>query len=107
MRMKAARKTTTRDKIIASGIQAIVAKSFNAVGLNEILADAGVPKGSFYHYFKSKEAFGVAIVEQFAAKVAEELRATLGDASQSPLSRLRHWMVATQEGLYASGFRRH
>ncbi len=100
-------KTTTRDKLIASGIQAIVDKSFHAVGLNEILADAGVPKGSFYHYFKSKEMFGVAIVEQFSAMSAEELRLTLGDQSQSPLSRLRHWIVSTQEGLSANGFQRH
>jgi TetR/AcrR family transcriptional repressor of nem operon len=74
------------------------------VGLNEILADADVPKGSFYHYFKSKEAFGVAVVERFVANAADELCSTLGDASQSPLSRLRHWMVTTQESLHASGF---
>ena len=105
--MKRTAKTATRDKIIDSGIRAIVDKSFNAVGLNEILADAGVPKGSFYHYFKSKEAFGVAIVEQFSAQVEDELRSALNDKSRSPLSRLRHWMVQTQEGLYANGFRRH
>jgi TetR/AcrR family transcriptional repressor of nem operon len=105
--MKTTTKTATRDKIIASGIRAMLDKSFNAVGLNEILTDAGVPKGSFYHYFKSKEAFGVAVVEQFVADAADELRSTLGDASQSPLTRLRHWMVTTQESLHASGFRRH
>jgi TetR/AcrR family transcriptional repressor of nem operon len=105
--MKRITKTATRDKIIASGIRAILDKSFNAVGLNEILADADVPKGSFYHYFKSKEAFGVAVVERFVANAADELCSTLGDASQSPLSRLRHWMVTTQESLHASGFRRH
>jgi TetR/AcrR family transcriptional repressor of nem operon len=105
--METTTKMTTRDKIIASGIRAILDKSFNAVGLNEILADAGVPKGSFYHYFKSKEAFGVAVVEQFAANAAGDLRSTLGDVSRSPLARLRHWMVTTQESLCASGFRRH
>ena len=105
--MRTAIKRTTRDKIIASGVRAILDKSFNAVGLNEILADAGVPKGSFYHYFKSKEAFGVAVVERFVADAADELRSILGDVSRSPLARLRHWMVTTQESLYASGFRRH
>jgi TetR/AcrR family transcriptional regulator, transcriptional repressor for nem operon len=105
--MKTTGKTATRDKIIDSGMRAMLDKSFNAVGLNEILADAGVPKGSFYHYFKSKEAFGVAVVERFATKAADELRKILGDVSQSPLSRLRRWMVATQESLCVSGFRRH
>lgn len=40
-------------------------KGFSAVGLNEILGAANVPKGSFYHYFASKEAFGEALLEQY------------------------------------------
>lgn len=42
-------------------------KGFSAVGLNEILTAASVPKGSFYHYFASKEAFGEALLEQYFA----------------------------------------
>lgn len=40
-------------------------KGFSAVGLNEILKAAGVPKGSFYHYFKSKEVFGEALLQRY------------------------------------------
>ncbi|WP_235598593.1 TetR/AcrR family transcriptional regulator, partial [Salmonella enterica] len=40
-------------------------KGFSAVGLNEILAAAGIPKGSFYHYFGSKEAFGEALLDAY------------------------------------------
>jgi TetR/AcrR family transcriptional repressor of nem operon len=55
----------TRQQIldIAKGI--ILGKSFAAVGLNEILSAAGVPKGSFYHYFKSKEQFGEALLTDY------------------------------------------
>ena len=37
-------------------------KGYSGVGLTEILTAAGVPKGSFYHYFASKDAFGEAMV---------------------------------------------
>jgi len=40
-------------------------KGFSAVGLTEILTTAGVPKGSFYHYFASKDAFGEAILAAY------------------------------------------
>jgi len=98
--------TTTRDKIIASGTQAIIGKSYNAVGLNEILLAAGVPKGSFYHFFKSKEDFGVAVVEYFATKAAEHLRTILRDPTRSPLARLRHWFESARDGLAQNAFRR-
>jgi TetR/AcrR family transcriptional repressor of nem operon len=98
--------TTTREKIIASGAQAIIGKSYNAVGLNEILTAAGVPKGSFYHFFKSKEDFGVAVVDYFADKSAEHLRTMLRNPSRAPLARLRHWFESARDNLAQNAFRR-
>ena len=43
-----------REKILATGQRIIAGKGFSGVGINEILATVGVPKGSFYHYFGSK-----------------------------------------------------
>ena len=40
-----------REKILATGQRIIAGKGFSGVGINEILATVGVPKGSFYHYF--------------------------------------------------------
>lgn len=81
--------TSTRDKLLEAGAQAIAAKSFNACGLAEILAAAGVPKGSFYHYFASKEDFGVALIDRACSEYAEFLEPMLGDANRTPLERLR------------------
>jgi len=55
----------TRQHILDTGNRIIASKGFSAVGLNEILQAAEVPKGSFYHYFKSKEQFGEALLESF------------------------------------------
>ncbi len=54
-----------RQKIIDTAKNIILGKGFTAVGLNEILTTASVPKGSFYHYFKSKEQFGDAMLKNF------------------------------------------
>ena len=80
---------STRDKILESGAQAIAGKSFNSCGLTEILQLAGVPKGSFYHYFDSKEDFGVALIERASEEYVEKLRPIIGDRRRSPLKRLR------------------
>ena len=56
-----------REKILATGQRIIAGKGFSGVGINEILATVGVPKGSFYHYFGSKEAFGEAMLELVGA----------------------------------------
>jgi TetR/AcrR family transcriptional repressor of nem operon len=80
---------STRDKILESGAQAIAGKSFNSCGLAEILQLAGVPKGSFYHYFDSKEDFGVALIERASEDYVEKLRPIIGDRRRSPLKRLR------------------
>lgn len=54
-----------RDNILAVGQRIMSGKGFSAVGLNEILTEAKVPKGSFYHYFASKDAFGEALLSNY------------------------------------------
>jgi len=55
----------TRQHILSVAKVLILGKGFSAVGLNEILKAAQVPKGSFYHYFDSKEHFGTALLENY------------------------------------------
>ena len=79
----------TRERILEAGAQAIAHKSFSGCGLAEILAAAGVPKGSFYHYFASKEEFGVALIERASAQHLATLAPILADHGRAPLARLR------------------
>jgi TetR/AcrR family transcriptional repressor of nem operon len=55
----------TRQSILDTAQRIMAHKGFAAVGLNEVLAEAGVPKGSFYHYFASKDAFGEALMKNY------------------------------------------
>jgi TetR/AcrR family transcriptional repressor of nem operon len=72
-----------RDNIVAVGQRTMSAKGFSAVGLNEILTTAGVPKGSFYYYFASKDAFGVALLEKYFEDYLAELDTTLQQDGRS------------------------
>ncbi len=89
----------TRERIIEAGADLIHRQGFNATGLKEILDAAGVPKGSFYHYFKSKEAFGLAVVEHFATRFGAKFREAAADTSLSPLGRLNRFLT-TIEALF-------
>jgi TetR/AcrR family transcriptional repressor of nem operon len=78
----------TRNLIIQTGADLIGTKGFGATGINGILTVAGVPKGSFYHYFSSKNDFGLAIIDTFAEEYDAKLDRILNDSSRSCVDRL-------------------
>lgn len=91
----------TRQKILDAARPVIAGKGFAAVGLSEILAAAAVPKGSFYHYFASKEQFGgellVHYFEAYLRDMDERLAAPGIPAGARLMSLFSHWHQ-TQSG---------
>jgi TetR/AcrR family transcriptional regulator, transcriptional repressor for nem operon len=77
----------TREQILQAGMKCLVEKGFNAVGVQDITDAAGVPKGSFYNHFDSKEALGAEIVTRYGDN--ETRREILTDPNVPPLQRLR------------------
>jgi TetR/AcrR family transcriptional repressor of nem operon len=67
------------------------------VGLNEILTSAGVPKGSFYHYFSSKDAFGEAMLETYFEDYLAELDRTLQQPGLTMAQRLMNYWQSWQD----------
>jgi TetR/AcrR family transcriptional repressor of nem operon len=84
---------STRDHLIDVGQELMHQHGYNATGLSDILKGADVPKGSFYHHFGSKEEFALAALERYAAQKAEHLTAVLGDATISPMKRLKSYFL--------------
>lgn len=78
----------TRGNIVAVGQRIMAGKGFSAVGLNEILVAAGVPKGSFYHYFGSKDAFGEALLAKYFEDYLADMDVTLGQPETTAAQRL-------------------
>lgn len=70
-----------RQHVLDVAKEIILGKGFAAVGLNEILISAGVPKGSFYHYFKSKEQFGDELLKNYFEQYLQQLEITLNTSS--------------------------
>ncbi|MCJ2048858.1 TetR/AcrR family transcriptional regulator [Methylobacterium sp. J-070] len=88
-----------RRGILDTAHRIVGVKGFSGVGLNEILVAAGVPKGSFYHYFGSKEAFGEALLADYFEDYLAAIDTTFAEPGLSHAERLmnywRQWQ-ATQ-----------
>src|ERR1700730_15829453 len=94
----------TKEQLIVAGLNALLEKGFNGVGVQEITEQAGVPKGSFYNHFESKEALGAEIVERYG--INSTRRAVLVDKTVPPLERLRSHLDALNETFVKSKFER-
>ncbi len=82
--------STTKERILDAAEEIMLQKSFHSVGLNEILAAVKVPKGSFYHYFQSKEQFGVELLKHYVANASAYKRRALltTELAENPYERL-------------------
>ena len=91
----------TKAHLLAIGYQLIAKKGFTAVGIKQILDTAGVPKGSFYHYFASKEAFGEAIISHYFVNYKDRLETISGQdvsAQQKLYNYFQNWYDTQQNG---------
>ncbi len=64
-------------------------KGFNNTGIKEILDAAGVPKGSFYHYFKNKEDFGLNLLDYYAGFFVGKAEDLMNDTGSPPVLRIK------------------
>ncbi|MFM0336925.1 acrylate utilization transcriptional regulator AcuR [Paraburkholderia fungorum] len=96
----------TRESLLRAGVATLTEKGFSATGIDEILKSVNVPKGSFYHYFGSKEAFGAELIDRYAAYFARKLDRILGNANRSPLQRMHDFTADAEAGMRRYGFRR-
>ena len=86
-----------RSELLAVGLRLIRSESFKGVGINEFLKASGAPRGSFYHYFESKEAFGLEVARFYHAQQISSAKQILSDSSLPPVERLRAFFSAAGE----------
>ncbi len=85
-------KIDTRQTILDTAQRIVAHKGFAAVGLNEVLAEAGIPKGSFYYYFSSKDAFGEAMLKSYFDDYLANMDLIFAEADKNSAERLmRYW----------------
>lgn len=89
-------KEDKKQKLIAVGAEIMHLKGYNDTGVQEILDKAGLPKGSFYNFFKSKEEFGLQVIDYFMSVYGNVFKMFFEDASRPPLERMRllnRWFI--------------
>lgn len=96
----------TRERLVRCGIELLTEKGFASTGIDEVLKKVGVPKGSFYHYFSSKDDFGRAVIDGYAAYFANKLDHWLLNENRAPLERLHDFVEDGKNGLKRFDFRR-
>lgn len=96
----------TRETLCRAGVAALTEKGFSATGIDEILKSVGVPKGSFYHFFASKEAYGSELITLYARYFVRKLDRFLLDESLTPLKRIEAFCEEAERGMQRFDFRR-
>jgi TetR/AcrR family transcriptional repressor of nem operon len=89
------RTSDARDRLLDSARELIYERGYTAAGVSEVCQRAGVNKGSFYHFFPSKQALAVEVLDGFATEAREFLASSVDPAAGgTPLERLRRYIVA-------------
>jgi TetR/AcrR family transcriptional regulator, transcriptional repressor for nem operon len=84
-------KQTAKERLLETGARIIHQKGYNHTGINEILDASGVPKGSFYFYFKSKEDFGLQLIDFFLLHFLHTADKYLAQPGVSSLDKFRRF----------------
>lgn len=81
--------TDTYDRILTAARELIHSRSYADVGVAAICEQANVKKGSFYHFFPSKQELTLAVLDTYYVHMKEHLLDQAFHKDLSPLSRLQ------------------
>ena len=96
-------KPSHREKLLHVGMQVVHERGFRGASVRDIVQAAGVPQGSFTNHFASKEAFGLEVVDLYAAQVESTMRQTLRNEHLPALQRLRAFIERSRAGIDGDG----
>ncbi|MGH1487363.1 MAG: TetR/AcrR family transcriptional regulator [Cellvibrionaceae bacterium] len=96
----------TRQAIIQSGLEILTEQGVTATGVDQVLRKVGVPKGSFYHYFSSKDIFLQAVVGEYGEYFGRKLDKHFAQEEKKPLDRLEGFLEDSCKGMERYDYRR-
>jgi len=94
----------TKQRLIDVGLPMLLEHGYGDLGVQTLLDEAEVPKGSFYHHFESKQDFALQVIDQYMRGAHMALDAALGDAALSPLERVRCFFTLIQQSYSEQGY---
>jgi len=95
---------STKERMLVLGMTMLLRHGYNDLGIQAVLKETGVPKGSFYHHFASKEGFALQVVDRYMDEVHKGLDASLSDRSLVPLDRVRKFFESTRDKYREDGY---
>lgn len=95
---------TTRERLLEAGLRLLLEHGYNDLGIQVLLKETGIPKGSFYHHFASKEDFALQVIDRYMEEVQRGLDVALGDPSLTPLGRARRFFELSREKYRRDGY---
>jgi TetR/AcrR family transcriptional regulator, transcriptional repressor for nem operon len=95
---------TTREQLLEAGLSMLLEHGYNDLGIQALLQQTGVPKGSFYHHFSSKEDFALQVIDRYMLEVHQGLELALQDPALQPLERARRFFELSQEKYRRDGY---
>lgn len=99
-------RSDTRRALVWCGTELLTERGFQITGIDEILKRVGVPKGSFYYFFKSKDDFGAAVIQNYAEYYSRKMDRIFNDPTRPPLERLKAFVDNAKCGMSKFDFRR-
>lgn len=96
--------STTKQELLQLGLELLLKHGYADLGVATLLERAGVPKGSFYHHFGSKESFGLQAIDLYMEGVHSALDAAFGDEAREPLDQIRHFFTIVSHGYKGDGY---
>lgn len=94
----------TKQQLLEQGMAMLLRHGYHDLGISAVLEATNIPKGSFYHHFKSKEDFGLQVVDLYMREVHAGLDYCLGDTTLSPLNRVRRFFDLSMDKYRAEGY---
>lgn len=95
---------STKERLIDAGLRMLLERGYGSLGVQALLDETGIPKGSFYHHFKDKEDFALQVIDAYIAEVHGVLDACVADQSHAPLQRVRAFFATVQQKYRQDGY---
>jgi len=94
----------TKEALLRTGLAMLLEHGYNGLGVQAVLAAAGIPKGSFYHHFRDKEDFALQVIDQYMGEVHAALDACVASTELAPLERVRRFFEMTERHYREEGY---
>lgn len=94
----------TKQHLLEQGMAMLLRHGYHDLGIAALLEETGIPKGSFYHHFASKEDFGLQVIDLYMREVHKGLDFCLTDERLQPLERVRRFFELSEEKYRSEGY---